>query len=87
MKPIKHQEYLDEIQDLLKCDRSVAVGLAVCGWYQNKGYDVRHNEALLSALKKNGLYGNLWLYEELYEKDPSLFPSIEMIKNIKNLRI
>lgn len=82
MKPIKHQEYLDEIQDFLKCDRTVALFLAICGWYQNKGYDVRHDEALLSALKKNGVYGNLWLYEELYERDPSLFPSIDKVKEI-----
>ena len=87
MKPIRHQEYLDEIQALLNCDRTVALFLAICGWYQNKGYDVKHDEALLKALKKNGVYGNLWLYEELYEKDPSLFLSLSKIKEIKKKRI
>jgi hypothetical protein len=43
MKPIRHQEYLDEIQALLNCDRTVALFLAICGWYQNKGYDVKHD--------------------------------------------
>ncbi len=82
MKSINPQEYLDEIQDLLKCDRTVALLLAICGWYQNKGYDVKHDEALLKALKKNGTYGNLWLYEELYEKDPSCFPSLNKIRGV-----
>lgn len=74
LHPTPHQDYLDAIQKHCNCDLRKAVILAICVAYQNKGCDIKHNSALRDALLKNGIDGNLWLLDELFEKSPNLFP-------------
>ena len=72
----KHQDYIEDIQRSANCDFQEAVIIAICLWYHNKGYDVKKNLTFRNAVIKNGIDGNLWLLDELFEKDPNLFPLI-----------
>ena len=71
-----HQEYIDAICEHFGCDLQKAVILALCIGFHNKGYDVKNNPSIRNALLSNGIDGNLWLFDEMFEENPNLFVSV-----------